>query len=184
MTKLKSTIKFNGIKYFNTVPDPMWFCEVEKLIPWLMGQGADIGCGQRSIYASIIRVDIDENNKPDVLSNGDDLPFADNELDYITSIHSLEHFEDQHKTLKEWLRVIKSGGIIAIIHPDVDFTKKQNPDINSLALKDNPYNRHYHENNLESLKSELETWKDLSFQIIDCGVACPNWSFYLIIQKI
>jgi len=183
ITNLKSTIKFNGVRYLENEPDIMWHSEVDKLIPWLNGIGADIGCGQRSIYNHIIRVDIDENNKPDVLASGDNLPFGDNELDYITSIHSFEHFEDQYKTLKEWLRVLKPGGIIAIVHPDVDYTRAQTERESELSLKDDPFNKHYHENNLESLKSQLEEWEDLSFRILDFGPACIHWSFYLIIQK-
>ncbi len=132
------------IKYYDTNEDPMWNKEVESLMPWLFGKGADIGCGNRSITPDIVRVDIDEKVKPDVLASGDKLPFKDEEFDYITSIHSFEHFEDQVKTLNEWLRVIKVGGIIAIVHPDVFFTKKQNPEIDAPGLKANPYNKHWH----------------------------------------
>ena len=62
MTKLKSSVKFVGVTYLGTERDPMWYAEIEKIIPWLYGQGADIGCGQRSISPCIIRVDLDKNN--------------------------------------------------------------------------------------------------------------------------
>lgn len=183
ITNLKSTVKFNGVQYFGNVLDPMWQLEVDKLIPWIYGKGADIGCGQRSINKDIIRVDIDENNHPDILASGDNLPFKDGELDFITAVHSFEHFEDQYKTLKEWFRVLKKCGIIALVHPDVDYTKKQRPLELNPELKLDPFNKHWHENNLESFKIQLDKWKDLGFEIIDQGTACTNWSFYLIIQK-
>ena len=171
------------VKYYNNEFDPMWKIEVEKLIPWFSGKGADVGSGRRSFDSKIIRVDIDKKVKPDILASGDALPFKDNELDFICSIHSFEHFEDQKKTLVEWLRVIKPGGIIGIVHPDIDHTKKQNPVIDAPGLKLNPYNKHWHENNASSFEDQLELWSDLRFSIIDRGVACPNWSFYFIIRK-
>ena len=183
MHKIKSVVTPNSIQYFGTEPDPMWHIEASRLKPWLYGKGADIGCGLRSVLNDSIRVDCDKRVNPNILSSGDELPFEDDELDYITSIHSFEHFEDQHRLLAEWLRVLKPGGIIGIVHPDIQYTKKQDPLIDAPGLKANPYNRHWHENTLETLKETLNNWFDLPFKIIDSGVACPNWSFYLIIQK-
>jgi predicted SAM-dependent methyltransferase len=176
-----TTIK---VKNQNTEQDPMWLSEAAKLTPWLRGKGADIGCGLRSTKEDSIRVDIDERVKPDVLASGDALPFKDGELDYITSIHSFEHFDDQYKLLTEWLRVLKPGGIIALVHPDVFYTKKQNPEIDREGLLKNPYNKHWHEHTLESFRKQLEEWSALPFRIIDSGPACPNWSFYFILKKV
>jgi len=182
--KLKSNIKMKKILYSDTEQDWMWLAEIEKLMPWLYGKGADIGCGQRSINKDIIRVDIDKNVKPDVLCNGEKLPFKDGELDYITSIHSFEHFDNQYEVLKEWLRVVKPGGIIGMVHPDVDYTKKQKTQVDNPGLKENPFNKHFHENNLESMLEQMKMWSDLPFKIIDNGFACQYWSFYLIIEKL
>jgi predicted SAM-dependent methyltransferase len=171
------------IKYYGDTDDPMWQVEAESLFPWLSGRGVDIGAGCRSIWPDIVRVDIDEKVNPDVLASGDKLPFKDGEFDYLTSIHSFEHFEDQVKTLKEWLRVIKTGGIIAIVHPDINHTKLQNPEIDNPGLKANPYNRHCHEHSGDSFIKMISTWTDLPFRILDYGVACACWSFYVILKK-
>jgi len=171
------------IKFLMDNEDVMWTKEASALAPWLFGRGADIGCGLRSVRKDAIRVDIDPKVEPEILCSGDKLPFKDEELDYISSIHSYEHFEDQHKMLKEWLRVVKVGGIVAIVHPDISYTKKQNPVIDAPGLKENPHNRHYHENTHKSLVAELSKSKELPFKIVDHGVACPNWSFYLILEK-
>lgn len=176
----KESIK---IKYYDDEQDFMWQAEVEKLIPWLDGKGADIGCGARTIREGITRVDIDEKVKPDILSSGDELPFKKPEFDFITAVHNFEHYSDSKKTLKEWLRVLKVGGIIGIVHPDIDYTKKQNPEIDNPGLRENPYNKHWHEYNLKSFIKMIKKWTDLSFQIVDYGVACPNWSFYVILKK-
>lgn len=171
-------------QFFDDCTDPMWKIEVSKLTPWLYGKGADIGAGQRSIVPDIIRVDKDPLTHPDIVSDCLVLPFNDCSLDYITSVHSFEHFDDQHRLLKECLRVLKSGGIFAMVHPDVRFTGRQSPVVLSTGKPQNPFNVHYHEHDLSSLKKQLLEWSDLSFKIVDSGVAHPNWSFYLIIQKL
>lgn len=60
--------------------------------------------------------------KVNIVANGDDLPFKDNSLDYVLSSHVIEHFFDPIKAIKEWLRVIRSGGYIFIIAPHKERT--------------------------------------------------------------
>ena len=170
--------------YYDDNQDPMWKFEVEALMPWIAGAGCDIGCGARSISKDIKRVDIDEKVKPDIVASGDDLPIDNEAFDFVVSIHSIEHFQDQHKTIKEWLRVIKKGGTIGMVHPDITYTKKQNPEIDSKGLKENPYNKHYHEHTINSFVNMLKTLTDLPFRIVDFAPACPKWSFYVILKKV
>lgn len=172
------------IKYYGEEVDVMWKWEVERLIPWFSGKGVDIGCGERSINRDIIRVDINEKVKPDVVASGDKLPFKDEEYDFICAIHAFEHFQDPKKTLTEWLRVIKKGGIIGIVHPDIFYTKKQNPEIDNPGLRANPYNKHWHEHTADSFVVMLKGWTDLPFRIVDFGIACGEWSFYVILKKV
>jgi predicted SAM-dependent methyltransferase len=171
------------INNVNQTNDFMWTLEIQKIKNWCNGKGADIGSGQRSPIIGEIRVDIDEKVKPDIVASGDDLPFKDDELDYLTAIHVFEHFEDQKKLLTEWLRVIKTDGIIAIVHPDVTYTRPQKPAEQNPTLLANKYYKHWHETTMNGLIELLEKWSDLPFKVIDYGEACPTWSFYLIIQK-
>jgi len=46
------------------------------------------------------------------------LPIADNSIGLIESSHVLEHCEDTLATLKEWMRILKPGGIMLHIVPD------------------------------------------------------------------
>ena len=55
---------------------------------------------------------------PNVRGIGEVLPFKNEVFDFIVSHHSLEHMKDTEKTLREWLRVLKLGGKIAIVMPD------------------------------------------------------------------
>jgi len=58
----------------------------------------------------------------DILSQGDDLPVGIESQDFIVSSHVIEHFFDPIKAIKEWLRVVKSGGYVFIIAPHKERT--------------------------------------------------------------
>jgi len=49
------------------------------------------------------------------------LPFEDSCFDFLVSHHSLEHMEDTDWTLREWIRVVKPGGVLAIVMPDAKY---------------------------------------------------------------
>lgn len=64
----------------------------------------------------------DEVIVPNIIAEGDILPFEDSSLDYVLSSHVFEHFYDPIRTMKEWIRVTKNNGIIFIIFPHKDRT--------------------------------------------------------------
>lgn len=169
------------IIYYPHPQDEMWNQECEVLIPYLFGKRVDIGSACRSIFKGDVRVDIDEKHNPDVLCSGDELPFKDGEFDCLYSIHSFEHFNNQSKLLTEWARVIRRGGIIALVHPDVNHTGIYRPD--GLRPGENPYNKHEYEKTYSDFFKWFKRNGDFGLKIIDSGVACPNWSFYIILKK-
>jgi ubiquinone/menaquinone biosynthesis C-methylase UbiE len=59
---------------------------------------------------------------PDIISEGNCLPFEDSSLDYVLTSHVLEHFYDTIGTLKEWIRVVKNKGIIFFVFPHKERT--------------------------------------------------------------
>ena len=60
--------------------------------------------------------------KVDIVAPGDQLPLADNSVDYVISSHVIEHFYDPIKTIKEWLRVVRPGGYVYFIVPHKERT--------------------------------------------------------------
>ena len=170
------------ITYYPHPTDNMWNSEVETLIPWLSGRGVDIGSSNRSIFPGVVRVDFDESRDPDILASGDNLPFNDGQFDYLYSVHSFEHFDDQIKLLDEWARVVKKGGIIAIVHPDVEFTGVQKPIEQNMDK--NPFNKHFHERTRDEFIKWFESLGRIDLKIIDSGIACGHWSFYIILQHV
>lgn len=51
------------------------------------------------------------------VESGDNLSYEDNSFDRLIAAHVLEHISQPHLLLKEWSRVIKSGGILSILIP-------------------------------------------------------------------
>lgn len=92
------------------------------------GIGLDLGCGQ-AVSPFCIGADYYAGNQhpvyggggaymPHVQCLGEVLPFKNDVFNFMVSHHSLEHMKDTEKTLREWLRVLKVGGRIAIVMPD------------------------------------------------------------------
>ncbi len=90
------------------------------------GIGLDIGCGQTispfcigtDFYAGKEHPQYGGAYYPHVMCLGEVLPFKNEVFDFIVSHHSLEHMKDTEKTLREWLRVLKDGGKVAVVMPD------------------------------------------------------------------
>lgn len=48
---------------------------------------------------------------------GNNLKYEDSTFDRLIAVHVLEHISQPHLVLKEWLRVLKHGGILSILIP-------------------------------------------------------------------
>lgn len=49
--------------------------------------------------------------------NGENISVADSSYDRIVAMHVLEHLPNPHLCIKEWLRVVKNGGMISCLIP-------------------------------------------------------------------
>ncbi len=91
--------------------------------------GLNIGCGDRRISPHLIPVDI-MKAPPNIsgahhaflpgaiLSLADQLPFRNGTIDFIVSLHMLEHMPDPVAVVRHWLDLLKPGGGIGIVVPD------------------------------------------------------------------
>jgi ubiquinone/menaquinone biosynthesis C-methylase UbiE len=57
-------------------------------------------------------------SQADIVADGGCLPFADGSVDSVVARHNLEHYVDTAGTLIEWRRVLRDGGILAVVLPD------------------------------------------------------------------
>ncbi len=78
----------------------------------------DIGCGPEK-YPGAIGADKNADTAADVLCDVDQggLPFADNSFDGVRALHLIEHVSDVIKTMEEFHRVTRAGGIIYVVTP-------------------------------------------------------------------
>jgi len=158
--------------------------EARVLQPYCIGKGIDVGCGFRKTHPDAIGVDIlgkgeigsagciaGRQSVADIKASGDDLyMFKDGELDYVVSRHNLEHYVDPIKTLLEWKRVLKPGGILGIVLPDES-------KINTLAL-DPTHKSSFTPSSIRRLLDIIG-----GFEIIKIEPVIENWSFVVIARK-
>jgi len=79
----------------------------------------NLGCGDE-IIPGFVNIDLYNSNADYKMDAYNLTAFDDNSVDYIRSHHVLEHchFYDGFKVLKEWRRVLKPGGTLALETPD------------------------------------------------------------------
>jgi SAM-dependent methyltransferase len=90
---------------------------------YLVGTGIDIGAGIDSIgrYAPLFPL-MGEVRAWDI-GDGDAMlmnDVDDESYDFVHSSHCLEHVNDPHVALQNWVRICKPGGHILVIVPDED----------------------------------------------------------------
>jgi ubiquinone/menaquinone biosynthesis C-methylase UbiE len=78
----------------------------------------NLGCGHAKMKG-FTNVDRNYYCNPDVVADVERLPYDDNTIDEIYASHILEHFDYRSKVLEEWHRVLRPGGLITVIVPDV-----------------------------------------------------------------
>jgi hypothetical protein len=135
-------------------------------------RGIDVGCGPRKVAKGAVGIDIlRKESQADILASGDQLPFRREELDFVVASHNLEHYEDIQKTLWEWKRVLKKGGMMGVVVPDDRI-------IDTRAL--NP--QHKHALTPELLKDHIQRSGGLEIEVLQEIV--DAWSFGCICRKI
>jgi len=94
----------------------------ERLIKWCNGKGLDLGCGPSKISPEVIGIDDSDRSMSPMVRDISNLEcFGDSSFDFVFSSHALEDIQDTAGILKEWIRVLKSGGYLVLYCPDKQY---------------------------------------------------------------
>jgi len=77
----------------------------------------DVGSGGSSyerFFPNRLSVDIDPERKPDIVADAQNLPFQNEEFDFVLCTEMLEHTENPFAVEKELHRVLKVGGTLLL----------------------------------------------------------------------
>lgn len=157
----------------------------ERLAPYCIGYGLDLGFGGDPIAPHAIRYDMPTpytsvGSQP-VQLGGDatDLHyFRDGVLDFIYTSHLLEDFLDTAAILREWFRVLKPGGRLIIFCPDEQVFRAH------CARTGQPYNPH-HKHAAFSSAFVLESLSRVGpFRVIHHVPLTDVYSWDLVIEKL
>ncbi len=113
--------------------------------------GLNIGCGDRLISEYLLPIDIMRHQPSELvggehsaftknafLARPDNLPFKDESIDFIVSLHLLEHLENPIHTVHHWLDLIKPGGGVGVVVPDWRYTWDSRSDDSPFGHRWNP----------------------------------------------
>lgn len=103
---------------------------IEILIErYCVGNGLEIGPGKhpygpraRTKYLDKHTSNKDGTPNPDIIADASDIPVCNAQFDFLISSHCLEHVPNTLRTLKEWARVIRPGGVLFLVLPHGDRT--------------------------------------------------------------
>ncbi|RSK40515.1 class I SAM-dependent methyltransferase [Mangrovimonas spongiae] len=108
------------------------FKALEEVLPKLSGTLLDVGCGQKPYKEHILKhsdvedytgldietaLEYDEEVKPDIIWDGNTMPFKDNSFNCAMATEVLEHCPDPEVVLNEVYRILKPGGIFFFTVP-------------------------------------------------------------------
>ncbi len=160
-----------------------------RLSKFCLGNGIDIGYGGDPIVPSAITMDTPEpytklGDHPQNLSGDarDLYWFKDKVFDYVYSSHLLEDFTEKEIPLviREWLRVIKVGGVLILYCPDEQvyraYCKKHGTPPNAAHKIDNF--------GLSYLKEVLEQNFKGQYSIVHKIKLIDDYCFDLVIRKL
>lgn len=89
-----------------------------------VGRGIEIGPGKNAmcdrrntIFLDRFTDNPDANPRPDIVADAARIPIRDGALDFLLSSHMLEHHQDTLRTLYEWKRILRPGGIMFLVLP-------------------------------------------------------------------
>lgn len=141
------------------------------------GFGIEIGSGYQTIapISRTVLTDAYEKHGDDqvfakLVVKSEAIPFESESFNFVLSEHVLEHIADPIKSLLEWQRVLKSGGVVVLFMPHPDRTFDRARPRTKLAHLIEDHARKVPDND----PTHYDEWRAL---VIDKGLA-PHYEGY------
>jgi SAM-dependent methyltransferase len=87
---------------------------MNDILPYLKGDGIDIGCGADPILEAVEPFDKEQGDANEITQ------FIKKRYDFVFSSHALEHMHDPYHAISEWFSLLKPGGYLVVLVPDED----------------------------------------------------------------
>lgn len=97
--------------------------QVYKYAHYIRGIVLDAGSGNGNRYRSFfkferyITLDINSSSRPDIIGSVENLPLGNASIDSIVCTQVLEHVKDPQQAIKEFYRVLRTGGYCLLTVP-------------------------------------------------------------------
>lgn len=187
-----------GMPPFAPQAHPTW--EIKAPGEYLI---ADLGSGPISPYfiheGKVVSFDIREDVKPDVVCDLRRIPVPDETFDIVHSSHVLEHFSylSVDKVLKEWTRILKVGGELRLVVPNLRYVSKRiwednlNPYDYWVLYGEQDYSKNYHAGgftpkSLRALVESMGVYEDIQIKEgdVDGPPAGDSWNLMMKATKV
>lgn len=118
---------------------------VRPIVPGLVaqyctGQGLEIGAGLIPYCSRSNTTFLDKNfgikeatENADIIADAWEIPRPDESFNFVFSSHVLEHMPNAIRALKEWIRVLKPGGVVFTMLPHAERTIDKHRPVTSLV---------------------------------------------------
>ena len=94
----------------------------ERVMPYLIGDGMDIGCYDCKVVPNAFGIDGRKAEGVDLVTDGlyelpKKLPDLVDKMSFVFSSHTLEHLHDHYRAIIEWSYFLKKGGYFILYLP-------------------------------------------------------------------
>lgn len=166
--------------------------EAKWLRPHCRGLSVDIGCGHEKVLPGVLGIDklafgqrgatgsmLQMPSAADIQADAGNLYFiADGTFDSAVSRHCFEHLPDPVATLREWLRIVKTGGTLAMVLPNDDWC--------DFMAKDPDHKFRCYPKTVAGALAELNiSGAGIRGDLLENGTMVhPQWSFFSLIRRL
>ena len=172
-------------KHVSEHPEGKW------LRPYATGLSIDLGCGFEKVIPGALGIDkltagetgktgcmLGQGSIADISADAGDLHFiADGTFDSAVSRHCFEHLPDPKGTLREWLRILRKGGLLAMVLPN-DHHR------NFMEIDSDHKFRCYPKTVEDALDALNGAEGPVKGELIENGrTVVDNWSFFSLIRR-